>query len=106
MDDFNEIPEIDLSNCNEHDEPITFTALDEDGNTVEYQMIFLYKWDKNGRNYIVYTDNTVDEDGCTNVYATVYTEDESGMNLEPIETEEEWALIDALIEEYDEVESE
>ena len=44
-----------------------------------------------------YTDNTLDEEGSTKVYASVY--DPTGQNpaLMPIETEKEWLVIENIL---------
>ena len=60
-----------------------------------------------GRSYIVYTDNKTDEDGNTTVYASIYDpaavefNENSGLaalSLIPIEAEEEWNLVEQLLQ--------
>ena len=76
----------------------TFTLLDETGQEVEYDVLFTFESDKTNKNYIVYTDNTRDEIGNIEVYASIYhPEDENG-RLEAIETDEEWKLIETILE--------
>lgn len=77
----------------------TFFALDENNNKVEYEVLFAYDSEKTGVSYVVYTDNTTDEDGDTRAYASAYTEKNGEMELLPIETEEEYQEIEALLNE-------
>ena len=48
---------------------------------------------------IVYTDNTLDEEGNTKVYASIYNPNEDETKLIPIETEKEWKIIETILDE-------
>lgn len=75
----------------------TFTLLDENGQEVVYDVLFTFESDQTNKNYIVYTDNSKDEQGNIEVYASIYyPEDENG-RLEAIETEAEWKLIETIL---------
>ena len=37
--------------------------IDENGTEMEYEILIAFKWTRTNKNYIVYTDNTNDEDG-------------------------------------------
>ena len=76
----------------------TFTLLDENGQEVVYDVLFTFQSDETHKDYIVYTDNSRDEEGNIEVYASIYyPEDENG-RLEAIETEKEWKLIETILE--------
>lgn len=77
----------------------TFTIIDDDGKEIICEILFTYHYDGNGKDYIAYTDNTLDKDGNTKVYASIYAPDEPNPILEPIETDEEWELIENILEE-------
>lgn len=47
---------------------------------------------------MVYTDNTTDEEGNTKVYASIFDPEQDNPELLPIETEEEWQLINSILE--------
>lgn len=47
---------------------------------------------------MAYTDNTTDEEGNTKVYASIFDPNEEDPILYPIETEEEWSLIESILE--------
>lgn len=49
------------------------------------------------KNYMVYTDNTKDEEGNTKVYASVFKPDAEPLELLPVETEREWKIIETII---------
>lgn len=67
--------------------------IDEDGKEIECEIIIAFKWTKTNKNYIVYTDNTKDENGNLNIYAGIYNSSNK-TRLDSIETEEEWNEID------------
>lgn len=55
--------------------------------------------EETGKSYIVYTDNSVDEDGNTQVFEPIYNPDSDEQRLMPIETEKEWKIIEIILEE-------
>lgn len=80
------------------EENMTFTILDDDGVEVRCEVLFTFQSEETGKNYIVYTDNTLDEEGNTKVYASIYDPGAEESRLDPIETEEEWAIISHILE--------
>lgn len=81
------------------EEKMTFKVFDDEGKEVECEALFTFESDETKKNYIVYTDNTVDKDGNTKVYASVYNPDEDETKLLPIETEKEWKIIETILDE-------
>ncbi len=86
------------------EEKMTFKVINDEGKEVECEVLFTFESDETKKNYIVYTDNTTDEEGNTKVYASIYnpeeTEGESGeTKLLPIESEKEWKIIETILEE-------
>ena len=77
----------------------TFKVLNNEGKEVTCNILFTFDSDETGKSYIAYTDNTVDENGNTKVYASIYNPNEEPMNLIPIETEKEWKIIETILEE-------
>ena len=55
-----------------------FTIVNDKGEEVECEILFTFDSDETKKSYIVYTDNTLDEEGSTKVYASVY--DPTGQN--------------------------
>lgn len=75
-----------------------FTVINNEGKEIECEALFRFESDETHKNYIVYTDNSIDEDGNTRVYASVYTPGEEKTKLEPIETEDEWNKIQQILD--------
>lgn len=64
---------------------------DENGQEKEMEILFTFESDELNTQYVVFVDPQ-DESG--EVFASRYTEDGS---LEPIETEEEWAMVEEVV---------
>jgi len=81
------------------DERMTFKVFDDAGKEVECEVLFTFESDETKKNYMVYTDNTVDDEGNTKVYASIYTPGEDETKLIPIETDKEWQIIETILDE-------
>ncbi len=81
------------------DETMTFKVINDEGKEVECEVLFTFESDETKKNYIVYTDNTLDEEGNTKVYASTYNPDQDETKLLPIETDKEWKIIETILEE-------
>ena len=81
------------------EEKLTFKITGEDGKDIECEALFTFEGKETGKNYIVYTDNTMDEEGNTKVYASIYTPDQAETELKPIETDKEWKIIETILQE-------
>ena len=75
-----------------------FTLLDEDGKKVECEILFTFNSEETKKDYMVYTDNTTDEDGNVKVYASLYDPKASKTELIPIETDREWKIIETILD--------
>ena len=75
----------------------TFKVIDKDGKEIEFEILFTFESDETNKNYMVYTDNTKDENGNTKVYASVFKPDAEPLELLPEETEREWKIIETII---------
>ena len=81
------------------EETMTFKVINDEGIEIECEVLFTFESDETKKNYIVYTDNTVDEEGNTKVYASIYNPDQDETKLLPIETDKEWKIIETILEE-------
>ena len=81
------------------EEVMTFKVVNDEGKEVECEVLFTFESEETKKNYIVYTDNTTDEEGNTKVYASIYNPNEAETKLLPIETEKEWKIIETILEE-------
>lgn len=81
------------------EEKMTFEIFNDEGQKIECEVLFTFESNETNKNYMVYTDNTLDEEGNTKVYASIYQPDEEEPKLEPIESDEEWAIIETILNE-------
>ncbi len=81
------------------EEEMTFKVMNDEGKEIECEVLFTFESDETKKNYIVYTDNTIDEDGNTKVYASIYNPGEDETKLLPIETDKEWKIIETILDE-------
>lgn len=68
-----------------------------DGTKTEYDVIITFKNDDNKKDYIVYTDNTTDENGKLKMYVAIYNPYENKIVGKP-ETDDEWKMIYGIID--------
>lgn len=80
------------------EEKNTFTVVDENGKEVACEVLFTFDSEETKKNYIVYTDNTTDNDGNVRVYASIFDPESTNTELKPIETEREWKIIETILE--------
>ena len=78
---------------------MTFKVLGDDGKEIDCEVLFTFESDETKKNYIVYTDNTLDDEGNIKVYASIYNPNEENTALIPIESEKEWKIIETILEE-------
>ncbi len=77
----------------------TFVVVNDKGEKIECNVLFTFDSDETGKSYIVYTDNTKDNKGNIQVYASIYNPDQlDEMELLPIETDKEWKVIETILE--------
>ena len=81
------------------EEKMTFKAVNEEGKEVECEVLFTFESDETKKNYMVYTDNTKDNEGNIKVYASIYNPEKPESELQPIETDKEWKIIETILEE-------
>jgi uncharacterized protein YrzB (UPF0473 family) len=75
-----------------------FTVIDDKGNEVECEVLFTFDSYETGKHYIIYTDNTTDEEGNTKVYASTFDPENEKTALGAIETEKEWKIIETILD--------
>ena len=82
-----------------------FLAKDSKGVEKEFEIIYKFDSDQTKKSYLIYTDGEK-EAGRVKVYANVYDKTGANKNLMPIETEEEWNTIEALLSKLEELHNE
>lgn len=75
-----------------------FKVIDKDGKEIEFEVLFTFESDETKKNYMVYTDNSTDEEGNVRVYASVFKPDAEPLELFPVETEREWKIIETILD--------
>ena len=84
-------------NNKDSNERLSFWAMNDDGTNVKFDILFSFE--TNLKN-LIYTDNTSDEDGNINVYASTCNFDGDNYKLCPISSEKEWMIIEAMLNEF------
>jgi len=81
-----------------------FLTLTKDGKEVVCDIVALFYSEDTKKDYIVYTDNTKNDNGEVNIMASIYTPREDGgvTNLVAIESEEEQELVEQVLKEMKE----
>ncbi|MGI6325277.1 MAG: DUF1292 domain-containing protein [Bacilli bacterium] len=74
-----------------------FTIIDDEGREIICDVLFTFDSDETKKSYIVYTDNSKDENGNTKVYASIYNPNNPHSRLEEITTEKEWKIIENIL---------
>lgn len=80
------------------DEKQKFVVLDEKGKEVECEPLFTFESEETKKNYVVYTDNSLDEQGNVRVFASIYNVTDKGGELLPIKSDKEWKVIETILE--------
>ena len=85
------------------------TFIDEQGNEVLCEILFTFNSEEFNKNYVLfYPVGSEDEDGSIEVMAASYTESEDGTcgELQDVTTDEEWELIEEMLESFSECDCE
>ncbi len=69
-------------------------VVDDQGNEIEFEVLFTFDDEDSGKKYVLYYDPTQEE---TNVFASIY--DDEGKLFE-IETPEEWEMIEEVFQTF------
>jgi len=73
----------------------TFTVIDEEGNEILYEVVLTFKSDETEKSYVIYKLPGEEDD---EVFAAIYDEDvKDGGNLIQIETDEEWDMVEEVL---------
>lgn len=79
----------------------SFKYVNEEGKEIICDILFTFDSDETKKSYIVYTDNSKDEEGNVQVFASVYNPntdpEKESLKLSPIETEQEWKIIETIL---------
>ena len=76
----------------------SFTVINDEGKEVVCDVLFTFDSEETNKSYIAYTDNTKDKNGNVQVYASIYDPNEENPELQPIESEKEWKVIETILQ--------
>ena len=91
---------------------LKFQVTDEEGNVHDCDALFMFDSPFFKKSYIVYTDGATDEQGYTSLYASSYNKETlvipadggfASIDLEPITDDEEWAIINQQVKQYQQI---
>ncbi|HPE14676.1 MAG TPA: DUF1292 domain-containing protein [Bacilli bacterium] len=74
-----------------------FKIINDKGEEVECQVLFTFDSKETNKSYIAYTDNTKDDSGNVQVYASTYDPTGKDTKLYPVETEKEWKIVETIL---------
>lgn len=72
-------------------------TINKEGKTIEFDVILTFKNEDNGKDYVVYTDNSKDENNKLRIYSSIYNPNTLEFLGVP-ETREEWEKIYNLLD--------
>lgn len=89
----------DTHHEHDHEQDEFVTIVDEEGNETLYQILFTFDSNDYGKNYVLLYPAGVAGDEEIELQAYSYTEDSEGESgaLLPIETDEEWDMIEEVL---------
>ncbi len=82
---------------NENENKNVFTMTNDKGERLECEVMLTIESEEFGKDYIVYTDHSMDENGNIKTYASIYDPTGKSLDLHPIETDEEWDMIESVL---------
>ena len=80
------------------EEKNTIKVTNDRGEEVVCDILFTFDSEETGKSYIVYTDNTKDENGKVRVFASIYNPNDPKTILEDIKTDKEWKIIETILD--------
>ena len=69
----------------------------DDGETKECEVLFTVNYKRTGKDYIVFTDHEMDENGNITAYANIYDASGKSYKLEPVTTDDEWNMLQTIL---------
>ena len=76
----------------------TIKVTNDNGETIVCDILFTFDSEETNKSYIVYTDNSKDENGKVRVFASIYNPNDPKTKLEDIKTDKEWKVIDTILQ--------
>lgn len=76
------------------------TFITEEGQRFKGSVMGAFEDDLSGKNYVIYTDNSINEAGHYNIFAASYDpeQEDEAILIHAVETEEEWQRIEMMLQ--------
>jgi len=85
----------------------TFIVTDENGKEIECEVLFTFDSEDFGKSYVLYFEKGTNEEDSVEIFAASYdAKEENGGELLPVETDEEWEMIEEMLNTFAEEEEE
>lgn len=81
--------------------PEFFSVLDADGGEIKCHTLLMFTSPETEKDIVVYSDDTVNEDGLDNIYASYYCYEDEELSLSDIDNETDWTLIQEVLAEIE-----
>jgi len=78
----------------------TFIVKNKKNEDITCEVLLTFDSDETNKSYIIYTDNTYDEDGNKKTYAASYDPTKKETILKEIEDEKEYKVIEFILKEF------
>ena len=75
----------------------SFKVINDEGKEIVCDVLFTFDSEETAKSYIVYTDNSTDEEGNVQVFASIYDPKQENPRLDPIESDQEWKIIETIL---------
>ncbi len=75
-----------------------------DGTQEEVEVLLAFKFNDNGKEYVIYTKNEVDENGNVTIYISNVLRNGDEVTLETVSDDSEWARIKGVLRELSKTE--
>ena len=75
-----------------------------DGTQEEVEVLLAFKFNDNGKEYVIYTKNEVDENGNVTIYISNVLRNCDEVTLETVSDDSEWARIKGVLRELSKTE--
>ena len=76
----------------------SFKLINDNGEEINYEVLCTFEKQETGENYMLYSENSPDENGNVKVYACRYDPSKPDAELLPIESEEDWRSIEEILD--------
>ena len=78
-----------------------FDVVGDNGKKIKCEVLFTFTSDETNKNYMLYTDNSLDDEGNIKTYVATYDEISENTKLSPVTSDEELEMVEKMLKEYE-----